>query len=399
VFDGVPERGIVFAGSQAFTITYKGGDGNDVVLIACNDVPDATGAIVSRPFADALLPGNVISTIGNAVQFTSPAGVSRQILPFLNTGYKGNLSASGVDRTGDGVADAIVAGVASANRNTTLRVIDAESGRVAYAFAPFGPNFRGGMSVSTGIANVDGEVKSVIVAGAGPSSNSRVKVFDAVDGKLLKSFVAFSPRYQGGITVSISTANVNDPATTGRLVVSSLINPVVKVFDLASGGLGGARLVTSFNPFGNRVVSMVNPSIQIGNLDDDLTTLEIIVGGGFGRNSVQVFDASNGTRLGGINPFPPAYRGGMRVGLADVDRDGILDIVMASSFAPSSAPNLTGFASAIYMLQRNGNNDYLFSSISGAGDDFFNLFTQSQATADFFLGINPALNRLPGSTR
>jgi|GEM_PF-1400691 len=399
VFDGVPERGIVFAGSQAFTITYKGGDGNDVVLIACNDVPEATGAIVSRPFADNLLPGNVISTIGNAVQFTSPAGVSRQILPFLNTGYKGNLSASGVDRTGDGVTDAIAVGVASANRKTTLRVIDAENGRVAYTLTPFGPNFRGGMRVSAGIADVDGEIQSVIVVGAGPGSTPRVKVFDSVNGQMLKSFNVFGAGYRGGVTVSISTANVNDPATTGRLVVSSLVNPVVKVFDLASGGLGGARLVTSFNPFGNRVVSMVNPSIQIGNLDDDLTTLEIIVGAGFGRNSVQVFDASNGTRLGGINPFPPAYRGGMRVGLADVDRDGILDIVMASSFAPSPAPNLTGFASAIYMLQINGNNDYLFSSIRGAGDDFFNLFTQSQATGDFFLGINPALNRLPGSTR
>ena len=140
---------------------------------------------------------------------------------------------------------------------------------------------------------------------------------------------------------------------------------------------------------------MVNPSIQIGNLDDDLTTLEIVVGAGFGRNSVQIFDAANGTRLGGINPFPPAYRGGMRIGLADVDRDGILDIVMAASYRPSSgAP---GIASAVYMLQRNGNNDYLFSAIKGAGDNFFSLFTQGEATADFFLGINPAVNRLPGS--
>ena len=49
------------------------------------------------------------------------------------------------------------------------------------------------------------------------------------------------------------------------------------------------------------------------------------------------------------------------------------------------------------MLQENGLNDYVFSTIKGAGDNFFNLFLNGQSTADFSLGVNPALNRRPGA--
>jgi len=321
-FAGLPERGVVFNGNQAYTITYKGGTGNnDVQLIRTHVIPTPTGPVVTQPFNPN--PGVTASATNGTpaqVQLSTVSGgfnggVTRRIVPFR--GYTGMISVNALDRTGDGVADSLLVSKATPGNLSTVMVIDAATGRVAMQFNAFGNKFLGGARVSSGLTTINGVARTVITVAAGPGSAPTVKVYDAITGSLVKSFNAFGTNYRSGLDIAMTSQTATQP---GVLTVVSLVNSFVRVFDLNNT----AAPLASFQAFTQQ--PMPATSIAVGDVNGD-GNREIIVGiGNLNRPAVRVFSMT-GQRLSQFTPYPLEYTGGVTMGVNDYDRDGVLDIV------------------------------------------------------------------------
>ncbi len=67
IFNGLGERAVFAMGSRLFRISYKGGDGNDVVLtvVVGDQVPPTDIAVSSTTIAENLNPGTVVGTLSS----------------------------------------------------------------------------------------------------------------------------------------------------------------------------------------------------------------------------------------------------------------------------------------------------------------------------------------------
>jgi hypothetical protein len=134
-------------------------------------------------------------------------------------------------------------------------------------FTAFDPAFRGGVSVATGDTNGDGVAD--IIVGAGAGGGGHVKVFDGRTLAVIRDLRPFGGTHSGATYIAAGVIGVED--ATPDIIVSSSSRP--------SGG----------------------PHIR-------------------------VFDGATGWAMYAIDAFP-GFNGGVRVAAADLDGDGIDDIV------------------------------------------------------------------------
>lgn len=129
-------------------------------------------------------------------------GENRAILhDFLAGGRNGVFVGAG-DTTGDGKADLIVgSGLGDAQR---VRVFDGIPGREIRTIIPLGESgFGGGIRVAAADVNVDGIAD--IVVGVGSRGGSQVRAFDGASGSELLSLAAFPTHASVGLFVAGSS--------------------------------------------------------------------------------------------------------------------------------------------------------------------------------------------------
>ncbi len=334
-FLGLPEGATFLAGGKSFVISYVGGaGGNDITLRVVRDVPVPDGPVVAQPFN--LEPGSLVAGIGRGQVridwYQNDLPQSQVITPFPF--YTGSVNLATVDRSGDGVADAVVAMVATGGAPSVV-VIDAASGRVANSFYAFAPQFLGGGTVAGGVVNLNGAVTSVIAVGAGAGAEPSVSVFDAISGEFIQAFYAYAKQYIGGVAVAFTAP---DAQQNSLIIAASSINSHVTLFDLNTA----QQAVASFYAFSpSPVWQPISVAGGVFTGADNKPFQAIVVGAASGwPSSVAVFDI-RGLAQKVFYAFNPAFQGGVRVGVGDVNRDGRLEVLAGSG--PGSTGTLNVF--------------------------------------------------------
>ena len=182
--------------------------------------------------------------------------------------------------------------------------------RIAH-FLAFEPQFTGGASVAVGDVDRDGTAE--IVVGPGPGRPPEVRIFDSA-GKQLRSFMAFEPTYQGGISVAAGDLNADGRA---EIVVVTL-EPPARIRTSDADGL----------PFGPPLASSEwSANVGVADLAGDGRG-ELLVGADTQEGVLVVLDPLRGAKLTEFKVFDNTPHG-IRVAGGDLNGDGRDEIVVA----------------------------------------------------------------------
>ncbi len=268
------------------------------------------------------------------------------ITPFPHFG--GEVRIATGDVNGDGIPEVIAA--PGKGVSPEVRVLDIQTGEVLSSFMAYDPKFKGGVFVA--FADVNGDGIGDILTGAGPGGGPHVKIFDGKDQSVLASYFAFSSSFRGGVTLAAldldgdGKAEVVAGAGPGG-------GPHVRVFHGAE-----TSSFKSFYAFDAHFAGGV--FVTAGNLGLDGRT-KIVTGSGMGGDSeVRVWDYQSLSLEQSFNAFASSkpldgrlvdflFQGGVRVGLSDWDGNGINDLVAGAG--PGGGPHVKVFSGIDYKLK------------------------------------------------
>ena len=209
------------------------------------------------------------------------------------------------------------------------------TGQLQMSFFPYDPGFRGGVRVASGDVNGDGVPD--IITGAGAGAGPHVRVFDGTTGNLiggpLSSFYAFAPGYIGGITVAAGDVN-GDGRADVIVGAASGAGPHVKVFSGADGSV-----LKSFWAYDPGYLGGI--TVAAADLNGD-GLADVITGPRAAGPHVRAFSgAPDNAILANFMAYNPAFTGGIYVSAGDLTGDGVPDIVTGTLVGP---PHVKVFA-------------------------------------------------------
>jgi hypothetical protein len=254
--------------------------------------------------------------------------------------FRGGVHVAAGDVDGDGLAD-IVTGAGSLG-DPRLRVFsgalvpsfDGLASVSIHDFYAFSTELIGGVRVAVG--DLDGDGIGEIVAAAGPSGDTEVRVYDGRTGVLRNAFNAFAPGFRGGLFVGVTAAplegrgsivvskdSVTDyegslfsnvfPGLPAQAVISP---PVVAVFELTPDLRNQPTpqaIVSPYEPTFLEGVRLTGGRFAVGSQSER----GFITGPGTGGDSrVRFYRMGDGTPelIADITVFEPSFRGGVFVG-------------------------------------------------------------------------------------
>jgi hypothetical protein len=306
------------------------GDGKPDLAIANRDEGQVT-VLLNQP-ADEIVTGSGPGQAPEVKVFDPRTGALIRSFLAYDPAFRGGVRVALGDVNGDSVPDIITA--PGRGMAPEIRVFDGRSGQLIRDFMAYDPAFRGGVLVAAG--DVQGDGIADIITGAGPGGGPHVKVFDGADGSLLRSFMAYTPGFEGGVFVAAGDYNGDGRADiiTGAGPGGG---PHVKVFSGADGSL-----LESFMAFD--VTFKGGVSVAAGDLNGD-GLADIVAGAGpGGPPTVAIFRGGDGSLLRSFLAYAPAFTGGVRVATADVNGDGRADIVTGAG--PGGGPHVKVFSGA-----------------------------------------------------
>lgn len=231
----------------------------------------------------------------------------RLITEFLafDASWTGGVYVAGNDRTRDGKAWIVVG--TDAGADPVVKVFDLVQGREIDAFFAYDKRFKGGVRVAVGDVNGDG-VPDVLTV-PGPGLEPRVKVFDGRNRNVLADFLAFDRNYTLGLTIDASDLTRNGRAD--MIVGTEAGGPsVVRVFDAIQG-----KVIGELKPFPENF----RGGVRVATYDFDRDgTPDVACAPGrdpkYPPLPVSVFSGVNSRPLGNFYPFGDQFRGGAWLG-------------------------------------------------------------------------------------
>jgi hypothetical protein len=197
------------------------------------------------------------------------------------------------------------------------RVFSNEGETRRTGFFAYNSEHRGGTQIISFDTDMDGKRETVL------ADDTFVYIYDD-DGSLHAKFAPYTDKYDMGINISVGDIESDDSVE----IVTGTENgggPQVRVFNK-----DGVLINPGFFAYSEKFRGGVN--VGIGDLNGD-NIKEIITGAGvLGGPHVRVFK-KDGTLINpGFFAYDPAFRGGVNVGIGDVDGDGIDDIVTGPGY-------------------------------------------------------------------
>lgn len=183
---------------------------------------------------------------------------------------------------------------------------------------------------------------------ANQGSRPRVNVFNSAGGALVSSFFAYSPRFLGGVNVSVGDVNgdgvydiITGVRTNGAPHVKVIDGTKLDQVDPATGMIRNSALLGSFYAFSPRFRGGV--SVAVGDISADGKG-DIVVSAGPGgpplvkvvnANSLQDVVPNGRIRANALvtefNAYAARFSGGVNVATGDINGDGRIDIVTGKS--------------------------------------------------------------------
>lgn len=215
----------------------------------------------------------------------------------------------------DSVPDIVTA--AGAGGGPHVKVFSGATGQEIRSFFAYTASFTGGVHVAASDVNGDGFAD--IITGAGAGGGPHVRVFDGKTGQLLNEFFAYPASFLGG--VKVTAGDINNDGQVEVITGPGLGGgPLAAVFP----ALGGP-LITQFNAFppgspgspppvtGDQLWSS-GLNVGVTDLDSD-GVLDLVFGPGAGRvSNVRIFNGPTLTLVREFRVFDPTFLGGVFVG-------------------------------------------------------------------------------------
>lgn len=243
--------------------------------------------------------------------------------------FSGGIYVAAGDVDGDS-RDEIVVG-AGWSAPPYVRIFDGYPKAQVSEFLAYNKKFKGGVRVAVG--DVDGDGTDEIITGAGFDGSPKIKVFDNQGKRKYKTFMAFSPKFHGGVYVAAADLNGDKKAEI-----------------LAAAGEGGGPQIKIFNKKGKlkRAFFAGNQKDRFGvrvaaaDLNGDKKS-EILASAGYGDKPWARLFSRFGKKRKDFFVFDKNFRGGVYIAGGDTNGDGKEEIIVSAGF--SGGPQVRVFSS------------------------------------------------------
>jgi hypothetical protein len=239
-------------------------------------------------------------------------------------GFTGGVSVAVGDVTGDGVAELVTGAGPGGGPHVRVWSLKGSGPPAEVAgFFAYDSAFAGGVSVAVG--DVTGDGVAELVTGAGPGGGPHVRVWSLSGGRITEvaGFFAYDSSFAGGVSVAVGDVTGDG---IGELVTGAGPDglPHVRVWSLIGG-----RLTEVAGFFADDPAFRGGVSVAAGDLNGD-GVAELVTGAGPGGSpDVRAWSLAGGTvtELARFAAYDPLFAGGVSVAVADLDGDGIGELV------------------------------------------------------------------------
>jgi hypothetical protein len=206
------------------------------------------------------------------------------------------------DVDGDGAADVITGASTGAAH---VKIFSGTTNGEIGSFFAYDVAFQGGVYVASGDVNGDGF--DDIITGAGLGGGPHVKVFDGLTRQVIISFFAFDIQFQGGVRVA--SADYNGDRLDDIITAQGPGGTRVRVFSAADGAL-----LKELIPFSDTTAGLF---VAAGDIDSDGRADVAVAPDAGAIPHVRVFSGATSEDLMSFIAFPADFTGGVRLGIAE----------------------------------------------------------------------------------
>lgn len=229
-----------------------------------------------------------------------------------NSNYAGGTKVITRDINNDGSLETVV------GWNNKVQIYN-NSGYLIKELFPYGKSYHLGVNIAVG--DLDGDGMAELVTGTGRGAGPQVRIYTASGRLLNPGFFAYDPKFRGGVNVAIGDLNYDGRS---EIITGSGFGggPQVRVFNLRGKAIGG------FFAYDKKFRGGV--MVAAGDINADGRAEIVTAPGPGGGPQIRIFSGQGRALTPGFFAYAKTFRTGISVTIADVNNDGVADILVSA---------------------------------------------------------------------